>query len=329
MNRDQRFVALVVLRARADGCVPLDGLGLALAMGFPLDSLACALVSTDAEKSAPVLAQQTGAAVLPVSGPGLPGAGALQLAVLLQGIMERLGCGLALFGPGLWAMETAPVLAALRGAAFVPGVSGVSRSPVRGFSFLRPVMNGKLNLSLRAGGESAVCTVTAGAFSFSRPPDAPPGRVIGPGVIVSGSGPRWRPVSESPSDPGLTQADVVVTAGRGVGAAENMAMIEDTAALFARSAVAGSRSACDAGLVPVSRQVGMTGKSVSPKLYLACGVSGARQHTCGFSGASFVAAVNRDPAAPIFRVSDICIQEDLTRFLPELVRICKEARQKA
>lgn len=321
----ERREALVVVRDESGGGC-WDGVGLALAMGVPLSGLVLALAARDAEEKAGELCQRSGLDVLPLALSGDGPVNAAALAGPLEEAVKSLGCGLVLFGPGPFAMEAAPYLAARLSAALLPGVSSAAADPLGGYRFLRPVMNGKLDLPLRVDAPLLVVAAASGAFSWELPEEAPPGRVLAPAGPVPEGRVRWRPAEEAAPDPGLGQADVIVAAGRGVGSEENMALIRETAGLFARSAVAGSRGACDASLVPVSHQVGMTGKSVAPRLYMACGISGARQHVCGMSGAGFVVGVNRDPAAPIFRASDICISEDLTLFLPELVRACREER---
>jgi electron transfer flavoprotein alpha subunit len=117
----------------------------------------------------------------------------------------------------------------------------------------------------------------------------------------------------------LTLADVIVCAGRGVGSAENIDAVRRLAALFPKSAVACSRPVCDLGWMDYRHQVGLTGRTVAPKLYIACGVSGAAQHLAGMRGAGFVVAVNKDPHAAIFQVADVGVVEDLAAFIPLLI----------
>jgi electron transfer flavoprotein alpha subunit len=126
--------------------------------------------------------------------------------------------------------------------------------------------------------------------------------------------------SES-SDTGLpiTQAEVIVAAGRGIGRPENLELIGELAECFIRSAVAGSRAVIDAGLLPHGRQVGLTGKTVAPRLYIACGISGSPQHIAGMKASALVAAINKDPNAAIFSHSHYCIVEDLEKFIPVLI----------
>jgi electron transfer flavoprotein alpha subunit len=123
----------------------------------------------------------------------------------------------------------------------------------------------------------------------------------------------------------LTETDVIVTGGRGLQKAENFQVIEELALLI-DGAVGATRSVVDEGWKPHSHQVGQTGKTVSPKLYLACGVSGAIQHVVGMQGSEIIVAVNRDPNAPIFDVVNYGVVADLFEFLPALVKKIKQQR---
>ncbi|MBW1981663.1 MAG: electron transfer flavoprotein subunit alpha [Deltaproteobacteria bacterium] len=123
----------------------------------------------------------------------------------------------------------------------------------------------------------------------------------------------------------LADAEVVVTGGRGLQKAENFALIEELAGLL-NGAVGASRSVVDEGWQPYSHQVGQTGKTVSPKLYMACGVSGAIQHVVGMQGSEIIVAINKDPHAPIFDVANYGIVADLFEFLPVLVKKIRERR---
>jgi electron transfer flavoprotein alpha subunit len=120
-------------------------------------------------------------------------------------------------------------------------------------------------------------------------------------------------------DSALKDAQVIVSGGRGVGKKENVSLIKTLAALFPRSAVGASRSVCDLGWFERKHQIGTTGQSVSPRLYIACGVSGAFQHVSGMRGSQTIVAINTDIHAPIFQVAHYCIVEDLTTFIPLLI----------
>lgn len=123
----------------------------------------------------------------------------------------------------------------------------------------------------------------------------------------------------------LTEADVVITGGRGLQKAENFKLLEELALLL-NGALGATRSVVDEGWISYSHQVGQTGKTVCPKLYVACGVSGAIQHVVGMQGSEIVVAVNRDPHAPIFDIATYGIQADLFEFVPVLARKIKEQR---
>jgi electron transfer flavoprotein alpha subunit len=126
----------------------------------------------------------------------------------------------------------------------------------------------------------------------------------------------------------LAEADVVVTGGRGLQKAENFDVIEELALLL-DGAVGATRSVVDEGWKAYSHQVGQTGKTVSPKLYMACGVSGAIQHVVGMQGSEIIVAVNRDPEAPIFDIVNYGVVADLFEFLPAFVKKIKEKRGEA
>jgi len=127
---------------------------------------------------------------------------------------------------------------------------------------------------------------------------------------------------EESSGPSIEDADIIVAGGRGLGAPEGFTMLEELAAALG-GAVGATRAVVDAGWYPYSTQVGQTGKTVSPRLYIACGISGAIQHKVGMQGSGTIVAINKDPNAPIFDFCDIGVVGDLHQVVPKLTELVR------
>jgi electron transfer flavoprotein alpha subunit len=127
---------------------------------------------------------------------------------------------------------------------------------------------------------------------------------------------------EASEGPKLEEAPVVVTGGRGMGGPENFGILQDLAALLG-GAVGATRAVVDAGWMPYAMQVGQTGKTVKPNVYIACGVSGAMQHTVGMKGSKNIISINKDEEAPIFKLSDLGIVGDVHKVVPQIIEAVK------
>ncbi|MDQ3669645.1 MAG: electron transfer flavoprotein subunit alpha/FixB family protein [Actinomycetota bacterium] len=130
---------------------------------------------------------------------------------------------------------------------------------------------------------------------------------------------------EEKSGPSIEDADVIVAGGRGLGSPDNFSLLEELARALG-GAVAATRAVVDAGWYPYTAQVGQTGRTVSPKLYVACGISGAIQHKVGMQGSGTIVAINKDAHAPIFEYADLAVVGDLHEIIPKLTELARQRK---
>ena len=224
------------------------------------------------------------------------------------------------FPHNLRACQAAATLAWRLRAPCVSAVESIARKNGH-LSLERSIFGGKLCETMSTAHRPIILTVMPGLFSQAAPA-APP---VSPPAVQTRQFPdmdhRFTPRSIDQSantDQALKNAQVVVAGGRGLGGAEHAALMDSVAGLFKSAAVGGSRGACDLGWLPHSRQIGETGQTVSPALYLACGISGAPQHLAGMRESGTIVAVNTDPKAAILNAAHVAVIEDVKHFLPVL-----------
>jgi electron transfer flavoprotein alpha subunit len=194
---------------------------------------------------------------------------------------------------------------------------------------VRQLFQGKLNADVRfAAGAPNFASLQAGAYRADKLAEGTASVETFTPEIAAGEI-RTRPLErfrESQRAVDLGAAEIIVSVGRGIKDAENIALVQKLADALGAE-LAASRPICDAGWLPMERQVGSSGQTVAPKLYLAVGISGAIQHLVGMKGSRTVAAINRDANAPIFEVADYGIVGDLFQVVPELIAALEKARQ--
>jgi electron transfer flavoprotein alpha subunit len=217
--------------------------------------------------------------------------------------------------------DFAPKLAARLDRALITDCVNVKRGDKP--TFLRPVFQGKLTAEVAAQGDFPhFVSIQIGAFrSDSAKRGAVPAPVKMLHVRVDASAIREKPeppFQEAKQAVDLSQAERIVAVGRGIKAQEHIALAEQLATAIGAQ-IAASRPICDSGWLPMERQVGSSGQTVAPKLYVALGISGAIQHVVGMKGARTIVAINKDADAPIFEIADYGIVGDLFEIVPALI----------
>jgi electron transfer flavoprotein alpha subunit len=246
---------------------------------------------------------------------------ALQLAI------DQLKPGVVVLPHTYQTRDFAPKLAARIDRALVTDVTAIKTaggSPL----FVRPMFQGKLTADIAAEGPAPhIVTVQIGSFrAEAAAKGATPAPVRALTVAVDAAAVRQKPEApfqEAKQAVDLSQAERIVSVGRGIKEADKLPIAQGLAAAL-HAELAASRPICDAGWLPMDRQVGSSGQTVAPKLYLALGISGAIQHLVGMKGSQTIVAINKDADAPIFEVADYGIVGDLFEIVPAMIEALKQ-----
>lgn len=225
-------------------------------------------------------------------------------------------------------VDLSPGLSVKLDAAYVPDVTGIEGAQGTSLNLVRQEFGGQVSTHVRCDiSNGAVIDIRPGAF---QPVAAEPagGAVVDKSAQVGPLKARRRyleTVVAETGDVDITRHSILVSIGRGIGDPENVPIAEDLADALG-AAVSCSRPVVDAKWMDKSRQVGSSGKTVKPKIYMACGISGSFQHLAGLKGNPFIIAINKNSKAPIFRVADVGIVDDMLEFIPELASKVRESK---
>jgi len=217
--------------------------------------------------------------------------------------------------------DFSPALATRMDRALITDVIAVKTGPPPAFS--RPMFQGKLTADVQPQGAGPhFVTIQIGAFRADQAKKgSSAGSVTPASVSIDESKLRQKPEApfqEAKQAVDLSQAERIVAVGRGIKSQENIAVAEQLAKAFGAE-LAASRPICDNGWLPMERQIGSSGQTVAPKLYVALGISGAIQHLVGMKGSRTIVAINKDAESPIFEVADYGIQGDLFELAPAII----------
>ena len=242
-------------------------------------------------------------------------------AAAVQQVVASVKPAYVLFPHTYQTRDFAPVAALRINGTLMTDVTGINGTGA-GATFSRPMFQGKLSAEVRHQGDGPRCvTIQIGAFRADAVKRGNAGPVTPVAVDIDASTIRQTPEApfkEAKQAVDLGQAERILAVGRGIKSQENIAIAERLAKAMAAE-IAASRPICDSGWLPMDRQIGSSGQTVAPKLYVALGISGAIQHLVGMKGARTIVAINKDADAPIFEVADYGIVGDLFEIVPALV----------
>ena len=323
---------LVVLEQRAGKIARINWEALSAAQRLaPSASVTAAILGAETEAIAAEIAARAPGKVIRVEHPLLTPYTADGFILSLHQLIQSESPTHVVLPHTYQVRDFAPALAARFGQVLISDVVAIapnaeSDAPI----FTRQLMQGRLTGNYRhTGNGPCFVSVQAGAFPADTVTNSASAHITTFTPTLDAAQIRTRP-----SEPfraaaqavDLGSAQIIVSVGRGIGAKENISIAQELATALGAE-LAASRPICDAGWLPLERQVGSSGQTVAPKLYIAAGISGAIQHLVGIKASQCIVAINKDPAAPIFEVADYGIVGDLMEIVPALTEAVKAAKQ--
>jgi len=297
-----------------------EGRKLAETLGVPL---AAVLLGENVEEAAKTLIAHGADTVYRVDHPSLKHFNDESYADIFVQLIRRYRPEIVLMGATTYGRSLAPRVASRLDTGLTADCTGLEIDPERRIILqTRPAFGGNLMATIICPDRRPqMCTVRPKVMKAIAPDPLLRGEIVTPDVIIpENTAVRVTEMVKTLFEAvNLAEADIVVSAGRGIGDPKNLGIIEELANVLG-GALGASRAVVDAGWAAYSRQVGQTGKTVSPKVYFACGISGAVQHLAGMSSSDRIIAINRDPAAPIFKVAHFGIVGDVLEVVPAMTR---------
>nr|CAB3243856.1 electron transfer flavoprotein subunit alpha, mitochondrial [Phallusia mammillata] len=317
INVCRRFQSTLVIAEQSDDSltpITLNAVSAAQKIG---GDISCLIAGENCAKAAEALSKVEGVSkVLVAEGGNYKGCMAEALTPLVQNLQSSSSYTHILAGASAFGKSLLPRVAAKLDVEPISDIIGVKSAD----TFVRTIYAGNAIQTVKSSANVKVITVRGTSFEAAQTSG-------GSGVVEkapeteANSLSAWLSQELSKSDrPELTAARVVISGGRGMKNGENFQLLYDLADKMS-AAVGASRAAVDAGYVPNDMQVGQTGKIVAPELYIAVGISGAIQHLAGMKDSKTIVAINKDPEAPIFQVSDFGLVEDLFKAVPEMTKM--------
>jgi electron transfer flavoprotein alpha subunit len=323
---------LVILESKDDRITRLSWEALAAANKLAAqtsDSVTAVLLGDDTAAQASEVAAHAVATVIRVDHALLAQYTSDGFTLALQQLIQQQSPAYALFPHSYQVRDYAPALAARLNQVLISDVIAIAAGEDGKPAFTRQLMQGRLSGAYRHAGDGpCFVSVQAGTFRAEASASATAAittftPTIDAAQIRTKPGQPFRGSSQTVD---LGSAQMIVSVGRGIKEAENLPLVESLASALGAE-LAASRPICDNGWLPMERQVGSSGQTVAPKLYLAVGISGAIQHLVGMKGSQCIVAINKDADAPIFEVADYGIVGDLFEVVPALTEAIKAARQ--